>query len=339
MDPNPSPAPNPVRIFAAFAAYQQTAALAGALALDVFTAIGEGADTVPALARRAGAAERGIRILCDSLAALGFLTKTEQHYALTPDAALFLDRRSPAYIGSAIDFIGSDTIQRAFSDVAGAVRKGGTVLDAEGTVAPDHPVWVSFARAMAPLARFSAELLAGVVAIEENGPCRILDVAAGHGLFGISLARRNRRAEVVAVDWPSVLEVADEFAAEAGITDRFQKLPGDAFRVDFGTGYDIVLLTNFLHHFDAATCESFLRKVRAALKPGGRAVTVEISPDENRVTPPEAATFGLVMLVTTPAGDAYTFPEYERMFANAGFSRSELHPIPPSFQRVVISYT
>jgi 2-polyprenyl-3-methyl-5-hydroxy-6-metoxy-1,4-benzoquinol methylase len=191
---------------------------------------------------------------------------------------------------------------------------------------------------MAPLARFSAELLAEVVRIEDRGVCRILDVAAGHGLFGISLARRNPRAEVVAVDWPNVLEVADEFAAAAGITDRFRKIPGDAFRVDLGRDYDIVLLTNFLHHFDPPTCESFLRKVRGVLKPGGRVVTLEIIPDENRTTPPEPATFSLVMLVTTPAGDAHTFAEYERMFANAGFERSELHQIPPSFQRVVISY-
>jgi len=95
--------------------------------------------------------------------------------------------------------------------------------------------------------------------------------------------------------------------------------------------------TNFLHHFDPPTCEALLRKAHAALKPGGRAVTLEMMPDANRVTPPEPAAFSLIMLVTTPGGDAYTFPEVEQMCRNAGFAASELHDLRPSFQRVVIS--
>jgi hypothetical protein len=105
-----------------------------------------------------------------------------------------------------------------------------------------------------------------------------------------------------------------------------------------GGPYDVVLLTNFLHHFDPPTCETLLRKVRAALKPGGRAAALEFVPDESRVSPPEAATFALTMLATTPAGDAYTFAEYQRMFAGAGFARSTFHPLPPSMQQVVIGY-
>ncbi|HYV56086.1 MAG TPA: hypothetical protein VE911_01015, partial [Candidatus Nitrosopolaris sp.] len=76
----------------------------------------------------------------------------------------------------------------------------------------------------------------------------------------------------------------------------------------------------------------------AALRPGGRAVTVEMIPDENRVTPPDPAAFALVMLAGTPGGDAYPFSAYQRMFQRAGFARSELHPLPPSFFRTVISY-
>ena len=98
-----------------------------------------------------------------------------------------------------------------------------------------------------------------------------------------------------------------------------------------------MLLTNFLHHFDPPTCETLLRKVRAALANGGRAVTLEFVPNEDRVTPPEVAGFSMVMLVGTPSGDAYTFAELERMFANAGFSRSTIHALPPTFQQVVIS--
>jgi hypothetical protein len=143
---------------------------------------------------------------------------------------------------------------------------------------------------------------------------------------------------VTALDWASVLAVAEENARTAGVAGRFRKLPGSAFEVDWGRGYDLVLLTNFLHHFDAATCEGIFRRAHAALRPGGRAVTLEFVPEEDRTTPPEAAAFTLVMLATTPAGDVYTFSEYEQMAAAAGFARSELHDLQPAVQRLVISF-
>jgi len=81
-----------------------------------------------------------------------------------------------------------------------------------------------------------------------------------------------------------------------------------------------------------------LRKVHAALANDGRAVILEFVPNEDRISPPETAAFSMVMLGSTPAGDAYTFPELERMCSAAGFARSEIHQLPPSIQQVVISY-
>lgn len=173
---------------------------------------------------------------------------------------------------------------------------------------------------------------------EANKPLKILDIAAGHGLYGLAFAQHNPQAQVVAVDWTNVLKVAKENAEAAGVSDRYQTKEGSAFEVDYGTDYDIVLLTNFLHHFDPQTCESLLRKVHASLAEGGRAVTLEFIPNDDRITPPQAASFSMMMLGSTQSGDAYTFAELDRMFGNAGFSRSEMHELPPTIQRVVISY-
>jgi hypothetical protein len=86
------------RFFETAHAFHRTAALKAAIELDVFTAIGEGAATADVLAQRCHASERGMRILCDYLTVIGFLTKTGNHYALTQDSALFLDRRSPVML-------------------------------------------------------------------------------------------------------------------------------------------------------------------------------------------------------------------------------------------------
>jgi SAM-dependent methyltransferase len=322
------PPPSPEIIIGTINAHQRTAAIKAAIDLDLFTAIGEGNVSTPALARRTGAAERGVRILCDFLAIGGLLTKDNQHYTLTPESAAFLDRRSPACMADAVRFLNSALLRESFEKLTDAVRKGGTALDPGGTMAPDHPVWIEFARSMMPLMHPPAEAIAKLVNAAAGAPMKVLDIAAGHGLFGITIARHNPKAEVVAVDWASVLALAGENARAAGVESRFRPLAGSAFEVDFGSGYDVVLLTNILHHFDPPTCEKLIAKVHRALAPGGRAVTLEFVPNDDRITPPPTAAFSLIMLATTEAGDAYTFAEYEAMFRNSGFSRSELHPIP-----------
>ena len=329
--------PSPQLFFQTINAHQRTESLKAAIELEVFTAIGEGNTTAAEIAKRCQTSEKGMRVLCDYLTIMEMLTKQDNRYSLTLDSSVFLDKKSPAYLGGATEFLCSPMLTEGSKHIADAVRKGGTVMENDGTIGPDNPVWVKFAQAMAAMMALPAQLMAKLVDPNAGRKLRILDIAAGHGLFGIAFATQNPQTEITALDWKAVLEVAKENAQKAGVSDRYLTIDGSAFDVDFGTGYDLVLLTNFLHHFDPPTCETLLRKVRAALNDGGRAVTLEFIPNEDRVTPPDTAGFSLMMLTSTPSGDAYTFPELERMFANAGFSRSTFHPLPPTIQQVVIS--
>ncbi|HSB26817.1 MAG TPA: class I SAM-dependent methyltransferase [Pyrinomonadaceae bacterium] len=329
--------PSPELFFQTVNAYQQTEALKAALELAVFTAIAEGNTSVADIAKRCGAAEKGVRVLCDYLTIMGMLTKNGHSYGLTPDSSVFLDKRSPAYLGGITEFLWAPELTGGMKNIAEAVRRGGTAMEGEGSVSHDNPIWVNFAKAMAPMMSIPAQLMAKLVDPQADRKLKILDIAAGHGLFGQAFAVNNPKAEVVAVDWANVLTVAKANAEKSGLSDRYSTIEGSAFDVEFGSGYDLVLLTNFLHHFDTATCETLLNKVHESLADGGRAVTLEFVPNDDRVTPPQAAGFAMVMLVSTQSGDAYTFAELEKMFANAGFSKSTVHPLPPTVQTVVIS--
>lgn len=320
--------PNPSLVFETLNAFQRAAALKAAIQLDLFTAIGEGNETPSLLAKRCGITERGARILSDYLTIIGLLTKTDGVYALTRDSAIFLDRRSPACIGSIADFITMPQTIDVFMNLAETLRTGGSNLEHRAATLHENPIWVEFARSMKPLMLLPANLIAGVVGAESKEKCKVLDVAAGHGVFGITIAEQNPNAEIFALDSEHVLAVAKENAQAAGVAPRYHLLPGSAFDIDLGAGYNLILLTNFLHHFDVPTNESLLRKVHAALAPDGRAVTLEFIPNDDRVTPPDTAVFSMIMLGQTTGGDAYTFVEYERMFRNAGFSSSELKPLP-----------
>jgi 2-polyprenyl-3-methyl-5-hydroxy-6-metoxy-1,4-benzoquinol methylase len=333
---SPHPQPTPERFFDTINAYQQTEAIKAAIELDIFTAIAEGNTTAAMIAKRCNAAERGVRILCDFLTIHGFLAKEAAQYALAPDTALFLNRHSPAYLGGAIEFLLTSRLREANARLAEAVRRGGTALG-EGTLETENPDWVKFAQSMMPLMQVPAEIMAAE--LRKGGEAhKILDIAASHGMFGIAAAKQNPSAQIYAADWKNVLEVAKNNAEAAGISGRFHLLPGNAFETDFGGGYDLVLIPNFLHHFDPSTCTTFMRKVHAALKPGGRAAIAELVPNPDRVSPPTAAAFSMMMLATTPTGDAYTFAELESISKDAGFARVELAPPEIGLDRLVIAY-
>lgn len=324
---------NPGRVHQALTSYQLAMALKGAIDLEVFTHIAAGATSAEALAERCAASAKGMRVLCDYLTVHGFLTKSGADYALTEDTGGLLDKSSPAYMGPVAGFFTHPVMMRKYSDVASLVRNGGAT---DHTLEPNEAIWVEFARRMAPMFATQARLVAPKVT-EPGTPAKVLDIAAGHGLFGIEVGLHNPSAHITFQDWANVLEVAVENAEAMGLAGRYRTLPGSAFDVDLGDGYDVALLPNFLHHFDVPTNVSLLQRVRRAVQPGGLAAVVEFVPNEDRISPPDGALFAMRMLGTTPNGDAYTFLEISRMLHEAGFGAAEAHSLAPAHQQLILA--
>ena len=335
----PATPPNPMAIFSAARAYQDSFVVKAGVDLDVFTAVAKGSRTVPEIAKATQASERGIRVLCDALTVLGFLVKSGDRYSLSPESATFLDRGSPAYLGGAFKFLLHPSHVENMSRFAESVRLGGCAETHH--LEPDDAIWVDFARGMAPMMIPAAQAMAGhLKSVLAGRPApKILDVAAGHGVFGVTVARQIPDAQIYAVDWANVLEVAKENARAHGVSDRHHLIPGSAFDVDYGAGYDAVLLTNFLHHFDHATNVTLLRRIAKAVSRGGQLVILEFVPNPDRVSPPVPAMFSVNMLAGTPRGDAYTFAEIERMCTEAGFEGAHAVPLEPLPQTLVLART
>src|SRR5271156_3714719 len=216
MTTAPEPANvTPERIFETLNAYHKTA-----IELDVSSAIADGATTHASIAKRCQASERGIRILCDYLTINGFLLKNGQEYALADDSAVFLNRRSPAYIGAAANFLALPEIINLYQDLTAFVRAGTSLKGEQSTIKPDSSKWVEFARSMSNLQGMTAVAVAETLCASAGEKWKVLDVAAGHGMYGVMIAKQNPNAEIFALDWPEVLKVAHENAKAAGVAAR-----------------------------------------------------------------------------------------------------------------------
>ena len=309
--------PSPDRFHDTVNAYRESAAIKGAIELELFTEIAAGAQTVSEIASACKASERGIRILCNQLVAMEYLEKVDDKYHLAPDSEVFLVKTSPAYMGDIVFFLLDPFFIQDIGNVAQVVRDG-TIDTSKSSNEPEHPMWVAFARAMSGLQAHQAELVSELIEVDSNKAVRALDIASGSGLFGVTLARKNENVSVRAVDWPNVLEVATENAEKAGVADRHSGIAGSAFDVDFDGQYDIILLPNFLHHFNEETCTDFYRRLKAHLVDDGKIYTVEFVTNEDGVSPAFAAGFAFHMLRQTEYGDAYTVAKLEKMNNDAG---------------------
>ena len=318
---------DPLWLMEEFRACERALALRAAIELDLFTKVGAGQGTLASLAKATGASRRGLRFLCDYLTVQQHLAKKDGRYSLTLNSRLYLSKDSPAYFGSAIKFLASDAYVRAFCDLRSAVSRG--------RARKCKSEWRNFATYVAPFALHVADFAAESLKVASAGPMRVLDVAAGHGLYGLAIAARNPQTEIYALDAPDVLRVAKKNARANGAQKRFHTIPGDAFRTRFGEDYDLVLAANIVHHLDPESNVRLFEKCRDALKPNGRLVLLDFVVNEDRVSPSVEASLAL-HLFAIGSWDVYTFKECRRMLRAAGF-RDVSQPRRGAYRRWMIT--
>jgi len=319
--PSQSQRPSPEHIFSVLTAFQNSAALKAAIELDIFTAIADGANRTNVIAQRVNAAERGVRILCDYLTIQGFLTKTEDRFALTQESAIFLNRHSPAYMGTLANFLASETHKKNFDALTESVKKGGTTVAQGDNTKPNDDFWVTFARSMAPLTTVSAGFIAELSGAKEGKVCKVLDIAAGHGMFGISIAKLNPNAQVTAVDWAGMIPTTKRITKKFGLDDRFKFIEGDIGEAEFGSGYDIATLGHILHSEGKERSRHLLKKTFGALKAGGTIAIGDWLVNDERTEPLPSLIFSVTMLINTKEGDTFSFNEIKGWLEEAGFKK------------------
>jgi len=296
-----------------------------AIELELFTRIAHGTDTANKIAAELGVPARGIRLLCDSLAGSGLIIKDGEDLQLSPDAAMFLDRRSPSYLASAAGTLYSTALLRGFERLTDLVRGRGSAQESPGP-SGCQPDWFDVARGLTDPAA-AVRAFANTVSFP-RGPIKILDIGAGDGAYGIAIAERYREAIIVAVDRPAALKVAQENAARAELGTRYQSIPGGLLAMPFGKDYDAAIIAGCLLQLDPAQIIVLMKRIRDMLKKAGQLTILEFLLEDTPDFAREYAGFGLTMLTASRRGTAYSTAEVQDMLRSSGFGSIESRRLP-----------
>jgi len=322
VSPTASPA-TPERIMQMAWGFSITRALSTSLELELFRHVADGKRTPAELAKAASATPRGVAMIVDAMVGLGLLVRAgvgrEAPVSLAPDADLFLVKGKSSYIGEFVLFH-SHFIDAQWRSLTDVVRTG-TPAVALDQPTQGVPVWHELVDALFAVGFKAAQQVGVELATRHPGKAiRLLDVAAGSGVWGLGAATTNPSVRATFQDLPETLTHTKRWVERMGLGARADYLPGDLRHVDFGTGrFDAAVLGHICHSEGAAPSRALLAKVAQALTPGGTIVIAEFVPNADRNGPPLPLLFALNMLVNTSEGDTFTFAEYAAWLKAAGF--------------------
>ncbi len=312
--------PNPQRIFQLGFGYLAPLILETAIEHKIFDVLEKGPKTPEEVAKATKVSSRGARILLNGLLAIEMVTKDKSNkYSLTPESSAFLVSGKQSYFGGMLRHTGKQLLPK-WMQLTQIVKTGkpAQAVNQEGDGAK---FFADFVEAIFPNSYPAASALAEHLNVAAaNKPVKVLDLAAGSGVWGIALAQKSPKVHVTAVDWPNVLPVTKKVATRFNVADRFTFSPGDLDSADFGSGQNIATLGHILHSEGEKRSRALLKKTFSALAPGGTIAIAEMVPDDDRTGPPHALIFSVNMLVNTDEGDTFTFPEISGWLKEAGFT-------------------
>ena len=310
----------PERIMQFAWGYVPPLVLEAAIRHRIFDLLDGGPKTVSEIQKETGASERGLSAVMNALVGLNFLEKDKQgSFSLTPESSTFLVSTKPSYQGGFLRH-GSEQLIPKWLHLNEIVMTGEPAA-AVNKEESGGDFFQQFVNDIFPLSYPAAQVLSRHYNANGAAPAvRVLDLAAGSGVWGIAMAQGSEKVSVTAVDWPEVIPVTRKTVARFGLADRFSYVEGDLLQADFGSGHNLAMLGHILHSEGSERSQALLKKTFQALAPGGTISIAEFLVNADRTGPLNALFFAVNMLVNTETGDTYSFEEISGWLKAAGFT-------------------
>ncbi len=325
--------PNPEKILQTGLAFWASKTLLSAIEIGVFTELAHGPEAYDALRGRLGLHPRSARDFLDALVALGFLARTGDQYANTPETDLFLDRKKPSYVGGMLEMANA-RLYPFWGHLTEALRTGVQQNESKSGAAG------LFETLYADPARLK-EFLAAMTGISHGANMTIahsplwkayhtfVDIGTAQGDLAVQVALANPHLRGVGFDLPEVAPIFEEYAAHAGVADRVTFQPGNFFEQDMPKA-DVLMMGHILHDWDLPTKKVLIGKAYDALPAGGSLIVYESIIDDDRSQNAFGLLMSLNMLIETPGGFDYTGRDCAQWMTEAGFASTRVeHLVGP----------
>ncbi len=299
--------------------YRDAMILTAALKTNLFESLGTTARTPADLAAELHLDPRAVDILLHALAASGILIKNGDTFQIDPGAQPYLLTDSPETMVSILGH--NQRMMRSWLQLP-------TVLET-GEPAPrpkTSPAMMrDFICGMENVSRRSSQEV--VQKVDLAGARRLLDLGGGPATAAITFCRAHEDLQAVVFDLPGPVGIAEEQIAAAGMGARITTVAGDFHADDYGTGFDVVYISNIIHMIGPQETRAVFARTRACLNPGGRILVKDFYLDEDRLNPAFAAQFSVNMLTATEGGKSYTKAETLALLAETGFCGFTFVPV------------
>lgn len=312
----PAPPDQIMMIQSAPRAYQ---ILKAAMELNIFETMEKSPRSAEDIAKELKLDNRGTECLLNALVGLHFLAQANDNkFELIEVSRTYLLQSSDLYMGLYLKH--AEQLDKGWSQLGSAVRSGKPIKEVN-TQKTAEEFFPALAEGIFPMSYATAQVVARDLADVNHGKARILDVAAGSGVWSIPFAEANPNATVDALDFPSVLEVTKKITTKRGLVDRFKFLSGDWRNMDWKPNqYNIIVLGHILHSEGKEASLQLLKRCADSLQPDGVVVVAEFLCNEKRTGPPAALIFELNMFLHTTEGCVFAIDELKKMMHEAGFN-------------------
>ena len=302
--------------------------LHSAVTLGVFTALADGPLDRDALAAAASIDGRMAADFLDALVGLGLLERQGAAYANAPLAQQYLVAGAPGYLGGFVELT-NETLYGTWGRLTEALRTGEAQRldpDKGGFVGDKHNDPEKMKRFLSGLDAYSDRMgkeLASTVDWKSYNS--FVDLGGARGNLAAVLVGAYPHLTATCFDLERTRPLFREHIGKLGLDDRVSFVGGDFFADDIPVA-DVVVLGHILHGFDDARRQQLLRRVSAAVRPGGLVIVYDRMIDDNRSNA-ERLLSSLHMRLVSQDGSEYRIGDCQRWLAEAGFAGSVARPL------------